>query len=211
MIAVIDYEMGNVGSVLNMMKKLGITAKLTRDPLELERASGIILPGVGTFDRGIQQLRKHDLVNALNDLVLGKGKHCLGICLGMQLMAQGSEEGALPGMGWIESTVRKFSRDPDHPQLRIPHMGWNIVTPTTYRNPLFKKIQEPLRYYFVHSYHYPADLSCAIGITNHIVPFASALAKNNIYGCQFHPEKSHSFGLGLLSNFARLATQAQDL
>lgn len=211
MIAIIDYEMGNVGSVLNMMKKLGVAAKLTRDPLELERASGIILPGVGAFDRGIQQLHKHDLVNPLNDLVIGKGKHCLGICLGMQMMGQGSEEGVLPGLGWIESTVFKFSRDPDQLKLRIPHMGWNIVSPTTSQNLLFDKIQEPLRYYFVHSYHYPSDLSCTIGITNHIVPFTSVLTKNNIYGCQFHPEKSHSFGLGLLSNFARLATQAQDV
>lgn len=203
MIAVIDYEMGNVGSVLNMMRKLRIEAKLTRNPKDLDQACGIILPGVGSFDRGMEQLRKHDLIGVLNDLVVGDGKPCLGICLGMQLMARGSEEGGLPGLGWIESAVRRFCTDPNRPKLRIPHMGWNFVNAVDPKHLLFESLHLPARFYFVHSYYYPRDMHGAVGITEHITPFASAFAKNNILGCQFHPEKSHSYGLGLFSNFNR--------
>lgn len=203
MIAVIDYEMGNVGSVLNMLRKLRIDAKLTRDRKDLDRARGIILPGVGSFDRGMEQLHKHDLITILNGLVVGGGKPCLGICLGMQLMARGSEEGGSPGLGWIDNTVRRFCPDQERPKLRIPHMGWNFVKPVDPIHWLFEGLPSPSRFYFVHSYHYPRDMHDAVGITEYIKPFASAFAKNNILGCQFHPEKSHSCGLGLFSNFNR--------
>jgi imidazole glycerol-phosphate synthase subunit HisH len=207
MISVIDYEMGNTGSVINMLKKAGISCKLTRNPAELKSAKGIILPGVGSFDRGMEQLAKYTLINVLNDLVIDRGVPCLGICLGMQLMAQGSEEGLNQGLGWINSVVRKFPIDDMQPRLRVPHMGWNYVEPIMPYNPLFDGLASPLRFYFVHSYCYPANLNCAIGRTKHIHHFTSAFAHKNIYGCQFHPEKSHSFGLSLLSNFNRLTNQ----
>ena len=201
MIAVVDYELGNVGSVLNMLKKLNIEAVLTNNPNDLQRAKGLILPGVGSFDRGMKQLQKYDLVAILNNLVMEKGKPCLGICLGMQLMAQASEEGDLSGLGWINGQVRLFQRDPDRPKLRIPHMGWNFVKPTRVGFPLLSGLESQARFYFVHSYFYPADLKCGAATTEHLLPFTSVFSKGNIYGCQFHPEKSHSFGLKLLSNF----------
>lgn len=209
MIAVIDYEMGNVGSVLNMMQKLRVKVKLTRDFKELDQACGIILPGVGSFDRGVEQLRRFDLIAILNDLVISAGKPCLGICLGMQLMACGSEEGKLAGLGWIETTVTKFQADPSRPKLRIPHMGWNYVKPADPNYWLLKDLPSPARFYFVHSYRYPENISTAVGFTDHISPFASVIEKNNIIGCQFHPEKSHSFGLTLLSNFTQMAMNSR--
>lgn len=208
MIAVVDYEMGNVGSVLNMLKKLSIPCRLTRDPHELRQAHGLILPGVGTFDQGMLKLRKHLLIDVLNELVLRDQKPCLGICLGMQLMGAGSEEGTEPGLGWIDAAVRMFRSDTARPRLRVPHMGWNFVNPTQPLHPLFEGLSSPLRFYFVHSYHFSPDVSSAIGLSEHIVPFTSALAKGNILGCQFHPEKSHSFGFKLLSNFNRIAAES---
>jgi glutamine amidotransferase len=202
---VIDYEMGNVGSVLNMLRKLGVPAKLTGDPAELARAHGIILPGVGSFDRGMQRLNERGLVAPLQDLVLEKRKPLLGICLGMQLMAAGSQEGSAKGLGWFDSHVQLFKRDPAQPQLRIPHMGWNFIAQQTPVHPLLADLPPDPRFYFVHSYFFPADIRDAIATTHHIIPFTSVLARDNILGCQFHPEKSHSFGLGLLKNFSQLA------
>jgi len=186
-----------------MMRKSRIEGKLTRDPKELDLALGIILPGVGAFDHGMAQLQKYDLINPLTDLVMEKKKPCLGICLGMQLMAKCSEEGVLPGLGWINSAVQAFQYDHQRPKLRIPHMGWNFVRATDPEHLIFEGLPSPPRFYFVHSYHYPADMPDAIAVTDHIAPFASAFAKGNIIGCQFHPEKSHSFGLRLFSNFNR--------
>jgi glutamine amidotransferase len=206
MIAVVDYEMGNVGSVLNMLKRLAIPAKLARDIRELSTAHGVILPGVGAFDRGIAQLKKHGLFSALTDLVVVGKKPCLGICLGMQLMGQGSEEGVSAGLGWIDSRVVMFRRDPERPQLRVPHMGWNFVRASEASHSLIDSLPQLPRFYFVHSYHYPAALSCTVATTHHLLPFTSVLAKENIYGCQFHPEKSHAFGLKLFSNFAKIAS-----
>ena len=208
MIAVIDYELGNVGSVLNMLKKLNIEAILTNKPNDLKRAKGLILPGVGSFDRGMKQLQKYDLVSVLNNIVMEKGKPCLGICLGMQLMGQASEEGDMSGLGWIDSIVRLFQRDPDRPRLRIPHMGWNLVKPTHVDFPLLSGLERQARFYFVHSYFYPADLKNGAATTEHLVPFTSVLSRGNVYGCQFHPEKSHSFGLKLLSNFYSISSQS---
>lgn len=205
MIAVIDYEMGNVGSVLNMLKKLGVPAKLTGDRGELARAGGLILPGVGSFDQGMQRLHDRGLVAPLHELVLGERKPVLGICLGMQLMAAGSSEGSVPGLGWFDSQVQLFQRDPLQPQLRIPHMGWNFIQPEEPVDPLLADLPADPRYYFVHSYYFPAGIPHAIATTRHLVPFTSALARDNIRGCQFHPEKSHSFGLRLLRNFSQLA------
>ena len=210
MIAVIDYEMGNVGSVLNMLKKLGVSAKLTGDPAELARASGLILPGVGAFDSGMQRLHERNLVGPLHDLVLGDRKPVLGICLGMQLMANGSSEGSVPGLGWFDSQVQLFQRDPLQPQLRVPHMGWNFIHPTEPTDPLLAQLPPSPRYYFVHSYYYPAGIPHAVASTRHILPFTSVLARDNIRGCQFHPEKSHSFGLRLLKNFSHLALGRRD-
>ena len=140
MIAVVDYEVGNVGSVLNMLKKLGIASNLTRKAHDLKQSKALILPGVGSFDEGMLKLKKHELVDVLNDVVVGNSKPCLGICLGMQLMAEGSEEGSMAGLGWIRSKVIRFRRDPALPRLRVPHMGWNSVRPTHPVHPLFENL-----------------------------------------------------------------------
>lgn len=210
MIAIVDYDVGNVGSVVNMFRKLGVPAKLTRAPAELSEASGLLLPGVGAFDQGMRRLHQYGLVSALHDLVVGKRKPILGICLGMQLMAKGSEEGTSPGLGWIDTTVRLFQRDASRPYLRVPHMGWNFVRPRQPVNPLLAALPEPARFYFVHSYHFPADLPCTVATTDYLARFTSVLAQGNIWGCQFHPEKSHRFGLSLLANFGRLAMSPKE-
>jgi len=203
-IAVIDYEMGNVGSVLNMLRKIRIEAKLTRDPRDLDQARGIILPGVGSFDRGMEQLRKHDLIAILTDLVVGDGKPCLGICLGMQLMCMSSEEGKLDGLGWLRAKVVRFKFGKDVENHKIPHMGWNSVQ-IQKGNRLLLPNPEENRFYFVHSYHVACDEEGDIvGTTNYGYNFTSIFSKDNIYGVQFHPEKSHRFGIGLISNFTAL-------
>ena len=204
MIAVVDYELGNVGSVLNMLKKLSIEAILTNNPNDLQRAKGLILPGVGSFDRGMKQLQKYNLVAILNNLVMEKGKPCLGICLGMQLMAQASEEGDLSGLGWIDGNVRLFQYDPNQQKLRIPHMGWNAVRSLRI-NPLLPMEGEEQRFYFVHSYKVvPNNPDISIANCDYGGEFCAAFQQGNIFGVQFHPEKSHRFGMELIKRFVEL-------
>jgi glutamine amidotransferase len=205
-IAVIDYDMGNVGSVLNMFKKLGVAAELTHDVDRLARADGLVLPGVGAFDRGMERLHERGLVDPLHDLVRDRRKPFLGICLGMQLMGRCSAEGHRAGLGWIDAEVQLLRRDAAQPHLRVPHMGWNFVTVINDADPLLQSLPPHPRFYFVHSYFFPAGIPAASATTRHIVPFTSVVAHDNLHGCQFHPEKSHSFGLHLLRNFARLAS-----
>lgn len=210
MIAVIDYNMGNVGSVLNMLRKLGYPAKLTRDRHELLGAQGLILPGVGAFDRGMSNLKELGLLETLHESVVEKFVPILGICLGMQLLTDSSEEGVLPGLGWIKGQTKRFRFAETQPQLRVPHMGWNQVTLTPsaatggLAAELFAGTDPEQRYYFVHSFHACCAREDVLATATYGHTFNAAIGRDHIAGTQFHPEKSHRYGLALMGNFARL-------
>lgn len=201
MIVVIDYEMGNVGSILNMIKKAGGEAVLSQDPARIETAEKLILPGVGSFDTGMQNLEKLGLVNVLRRRVITERVPILSICLGMQLLSERSEEGALPGLGFIKGNTTKFKFDKTNANLRIPHMGWNSVN-IKKESPLFYQMYENPVFYFVHSYHVMCDSpENVVTTTDYGYEFTSSLQKDNVFGTQFHPEKSHKYGLKLMKNF----------
>lgn len=205
MIVIVNYGIGNLGSVLNMLKKVGADAVISSDPVEIEKADKLILPGVGAFDTGMRHLHESNLVGLLNEKALARRTPTLGICLGMQLLMQKSEEGDLPGLGWIEGANVKFRFDENNGHLKIPHMGWNTVTVKRHDS-LFKNLDQEARFYFVHSYQVVCQReSDVLATTHHGDDFVSALQSGNIMGTQFHPEKSHKFGMKLLSNFAELA------
>jgi glutamine amidotransferase len=201
MIIVIDYEMGNIGSIINMIKKAGGEAVLSSDIARIETAEKLILPGVGSFDTGMQNLSKLGLIDVLRRRVIRDKAPILGICLGMQLLTEKSEEGALPGLGFISGQTVKFKFDNVNANLRIPHMGWNSVN-IKKESPLFYEMYENPIFYFVHSYHIecnnPEDV---LTTTNYGYEFTSSLQRENIFGTQFHPEKSHKYGLRLMKNF----------
>ena len=205
MIAIIDYGVGNVGSIQNMLKRVGhLENKITSDPKEINDADKIILPGVGAFDAGMKKINDSGLLEVLNKNAVIDKKPILGICLGMQLITKGSAEGLLPGLGWIDATTLKFNLTEQNELLKIPHMGWNEVT-FTKRHPLINNLPEQSRFYFVHSYYVrcnqPDDelISCNYGID-----FTCGIQHENVMGVQFHAEKSHKFGMQLLKNFAEL-------
>ena len=204
MIAVIDYRTGNIGSILNMLKKIGAEAAAVSDAKGITEADKLILPGVGAFDAGMKNLEQLNLVPLLNKEVRDRKKPFLGICLGMQLLAKKSEEGVLGGLAWLDAEVVKFAFGEERRDLKIPHMGWNTVVPKK-ESPLLAELDSSARFYFVHSYHLkcaePSDVAAA---TLYGYEFPSVVQKENIYGVQFHPEKSHRFGLQLLKNFAEL-------
>jgi glutamine amidotransferase len=200
MIAIVDYGMGNLGSIQNMLKKIGARVTITHDPVTIAAADKIILPGVGAFDTAIDNLNKFGLTPLLNELALEKHRPILGICLGMQLMTKRSDEGALPGLGWLDAETVKFANG----SLRVPHMGWNTVD-IRREDPLFKDMYEEPRFYFVHSYYVKcADDSDILTSTRYGIDFCSSFVKGNIRGVQYHPEKSHKFGMLLLKNFAEM-------
>lgn len=203
MIVIVDYEVGNVGSILNMCKRVEIPAALSRDPSVIAKAQKLILPGVGAFDAGMERLVHHNLIEVLRRRVLDERAPLLGICLGMQLLGSGSEEGARPGLGLLPARCVRFAEDRAK-DIKVPHMGWNVVTPTR-PHALFKSEDPELRFYFVHSYHVvPDDPSHALATTNYGGEFTSAIGNDNVLGVQFHPEKSHRFGMRLMANFAAM-------
>lgn len=203
MIVIIDYGIGNLSSVLNMFRKVGVEEVCISGEHEtIRKASKILLPGVGAFDRGMENLESKGLVPILNQKALTEKVPVLGICLGMQLLSRSSEEGRKQGLGWIDAKTIKFNPDPSL-GLRIPHMGWDYVT-VKRKNPLLRE-EARHRFYFVHSYHVVCDSDeQSIGTTDFGGPFTCMVNKENIYGTQFHPEKSLKFGMELLSNFAKL-------
>lgn len=201
MIAIVDYEIGNLGAVANMLIRIGVTAEITSDPARIERAEKIILPGNGAFDACMRNLRTTGLVPLLEDRVLKRGVPLLGICVGAQMLGHGSEEGTEPGLGWLDLRVRRF---PPLPGLRVPHMGWNEVRLPVAPHPLVRDLEVDTRFYFVHSYYIePAREEDVLLRAHYGIDFAAGVAHGNIAGVQFHPEKSHRFGKRLLSNFAR--------
>lgn len=206
MLTVVDYGMGNLGSIVNMFRKIGVQTVVAVDPAGIERADKILLPGVGAFDTAMARIEQQGLLELLNHKALVEKVPILGICLGMQLLTDSSEEGTLPGLGWISARTLAFKGRLDTMRYKVPHMGWNTVEKHT-ESPLtagFESFEEQ-RFYFVHSYFVQCDddrhsiLKTAYGLR-----FDSAIQNGNIYGAQFHPEKSHTFGMQLFRNFARL-------
>lgn len=200
MITVVDYDAGNIGSVVNICKKAGGSVRVARNPAEIARAHKLILPGVGHFGRAIERLQQKGLVSALNEAVLQRKVPILGICLGMQLLTQHSEEGDVAGLGWVAGRTLRF-RLSEECGLRVPHMGWNRVE-IAHEGVLTQSLPENPRFYFVHSYHVRCDLDEDVLMrTTHGETFVSAVHKDNIWGTQFHPEKSHKYGLAMIRNF----------
>ena len=201
MIAVIDYGMGNVGSIINMLHKIGTEAILTSELEHIKMADKLILPGVGAFDMGMQRLGEHGLIDVIKEVTLEQKKPLLGICLGMQMLGRKSEEGTSSGLCLIPFDNMRFSFSEDV-RLKIPHMGWDAIASYKKEDPLLNDLSDYQRYYFVHSYHAVCDfeenvlMRCDYGYD-----FVAAVKKDSIYGVQFHPEKSHKFGMALLENF----------
>lgn len=201
MIAIIDYNIGNIVAVANMLRRLGLTCKITAEPGEVETADRIILPGNGSFDACMRNLRASGLIPVLENRVLGEGVPLLGICVGAQMLGTSSEEGEERGLGWINMEVRRF---PEMYGLKIPHMGWNNARPAQSISPLTEGMSEDTRFYFVHSYFMePVNPGNVLLRTTYGIDFASGISQKNIAGVQFHPEKSHRFGKRLLAAFAK--------
>jgi glutamine amidotransferase len=204
MIAIINYGLGNLTSIRNMCNRLGIPAEITADPEKIRAASKLILPGVGHFKKGMENLHESGLKPLLDELVLVQKKPVLGICLGAQLMTKHSEEGDVEGLGWVDAVTVRFDQQRIN-GLKVPHMGWTDIH-TSGENPLWVNLPEEPRFYFVHTYHFLFDERSEVSATStYSYDFACAFHKNNIYGTQFHPEKSHKFGMKVLENFNRLS------
>ena len=204
MIAIINYGLGNVQAFANIYKRLGVPARIASCNDELIGASKIILPGVGAFDWAMHRLNQSGMREALDDIVGRKGCPALGVCVGMQMMARRSDEGELKGLGWIDGDVRKLQTSSGPHRTMLPHMGWNEATPIL-TTPLFRGLEEGARFYFLHSYYFAPDRSDNIlATTDYHGRYASGVGKGGILGVQFHPEKSHHWGITLLKNFAGL-------
>jgi len=203
-VAIIDYGLGNIQSVKRTLDRIGARAFVTSCPGQLEKADKLVLPGVGHFRKAMKNLVDLNLVDTLNDVVISKRIPILGICLGMQLFADTSEEGAADGLGWIKADVVRFNVD-DTLRLKVPHMGWNGIT-SAKESPLLSNLMlvQP-EFYFVHAYHVVChDPTDTLSVTEYAYSFTSAIERGNIFGVQFHPEKSHDTGEALLRNFLAL-------
>jgi len=199
MIGIIDYNVGNVKSISNMLHRIGVDSVITSKAEDIGKCDKIIIPGVGAFDYGMRSFNDLGLKAILTEQVVSKGKPVLGICLGAQLLCNGSEEGSIPGLGWIDANVKRFENLPNN--LKVPHMGWRDIT-IEQEHVLTNGLSHDSRYYFVHSYYIQCkDPSNVLITAEHGHVFDAGICKNKIYGVQFHPEKSHKFGLALLKNF----------
>lgn len=204
MITILDYGSGNLNAIKNIYERLNIPFEFANTKLQIEKADHILLPGVGAFDETISTLQKKNFIDILNKKVLEEKTPILGICVGMQMLADSSEEGKLYGLGWIHGKVKKFDKNLILGKPKLPHLGWNSIE-ITREYPLFKNINPAVGFYFVHSYYYEcADIANVICQTVYGKIFHSAVNRENIYGVQFHPEKSHDNGIELLRNFANL-------
>lgn len=204
MIAIVDYGMGNLKAFANIYRRLQVNHKVVSSPDELRKADGIILPGVGAFDHAMSRLNNSGQREALDECVLVNKTPVIGICVGMQMLAKSSDEGVLPGLGWVDGVVRKMTL-PDRPKkLPLPHMGWNEVNQGV-SHPLFDGIQQDGTFYFLHSYYFECENSENMMASAHYgKDFACIVHSENVYGIQCHPEKSHHNGVRLLENFAHL-------
>ena len=202
MIAIIDYNMGNLRSVNKAFKRVGVDAKITADPKEIELADRLVLPGVGHFERGMAELKKRGLTDVIYEHTIHKAKPILGICLGMQLMTSFSEEGDAEGLGLVDATTKKF--DLANQGLKVPHIGWNTIDANT-ESILLRGVSAESFFYFVHTYYVASESENLLrSYTDYGHPIVSSFEKQNIFGVQFHPEKSHKQGLDLLQNFATI-------
>ncbi len=204
MITLIDYGVGNIFAFQNVYKRLDIPTKIAKTYEDLSDVKKLILPGVGSFDYAMGQLNASGMRETLDELVLEKKVPVIGICVGMQMMGNRSDEGSLDGLKWIDSEILKFDESLIQQRTKLPHMGWNDVTPIS-NHPLFSGLEKEAIFYFLHSYYFkcnnPAE---SIAISDYGISFTSAVNRDNVFGIQFHPEKSHQFGEKLLHNFAML-------
>ncbi|MEE1867159.1 imidazole glycerol phosphate synthase subunit HisH [Pseudomonas auratipiscis] len=201
MIVIIDYDIGNISAVANMLLRVGVRCKISRQAEDVEQAERIILPGNGSFDACMLNLRASGLIPILEHKVLEQGTPLLGICVGAQMLGHTSAEGNEAGLGWLDMEVRRF---PDMPGLRVPHMGWNQVTPVGMENRLTQEMEADSRFYFVHSYFMePKNQEDVLLKAHYGIDFAAGVSRDNIAGVQFHPEKSHRFGKKLLASFVK--------
>jgi len=201
-IAIVHYGLGNVQAFANIYSRLNIPAEIAETPEAILSADRIILPGVGAFDWAMKRLDASGLRPALEEAVVEQGRPVLGICVGMQMMARRSDEGILPGLGWIDGEVKRFDEAAFTQQTHLPHMGWNDVTPRS-GNGLFRDLSQGARFYFLHSYYFtPRNPDHVLAETDYNGRYASAVQTENVLGVQFHPEKSHAWGIQLLKNFA---------
>ena len=203
-ILILNYGIGNLISVKNMLKKAGTSDVLiSSNPQEIKNADKLILPGVGHFDFGMRKLKSSGLIPVIEQKVFEEGVPILGICLGAQLMTKSSEEGVEDGLGWVDAQTVSFDKTKIGSALKIPHMGWNYVNPFK-DSMLFEGMHSDPRFYFVHSYHFKMNQPDDIWLqTEYGYEFCAAYQRDNIFACQFHPEKSHKFGLKLMENFVK--------
>ena len=203
MITIIDYGVGNIFAFQNVLKRLNISSRTAKCVEDLKEVDKLILPGVGHFDYAMSQLNNSGMRERIDELVLVEKKPVIGICVGMQMMANKSDEGTLDGLGWIDANVNKFNELTIQHHTKLPHMGWNDVKPNE-NHPLFKGLEQESIFYFLHSFYFNCkDQKNILSTTDYGINFASSVYKENIYGIQFHPEKSHSYGEKLLENFAK--------
>ncbi|GLH65683.1 imidazole glycerol phosphate synthase subunit HisH [Geothrix edaphica] len=204
MITIVDYGLGNISAFANVYKRLNMEVRFAREAADLGGAERIILPGVGAFDHAMERLERSGMRETLDHLVLKERIPVLGVCVGMQILTKSSEEGSRPGLSWIEGQVRSFRSDPRSAGLPLPHMGWNDVV-AVQENPLFRGLEDQARFYFLHTFYMecaaPTDVAAK---ASYGFDFHCAVNHDNIYGVQFHPEKSHHFGQQLLKNFGEL-------
>jgi glutamine amidotransferase len=204
MITLIDYGVGNIFAFQNVFKRLDISTKIAKNSKDLLDAEKLILPGVGSFDYAMAQLNSSGMREKLDELVLVNKIPVIGICVGMQMMGNRSDEGNAEGLKWIDSEILKFDESLIHQRTKLPHMGWNDVVPIE-NHPLFIGLDKDAIFYFLHSFYFNCNNpSESIATSDYGIKFSSAIQKNNIYGIQFHPEKSHQYGEKLLHNFAKL-------
>jgi len=204
MITIVDYGLGNIQAFVNVYKRLNIPVSIAKQADDLRGAQRLILPGVGAFDHAMERLDASGMRPVLEQLVKSDKVPVLGICVGMQILATASDEGKLPGLGWVQGRVKAFADAPGLENLPLPHMGWNDVRPAP-GSRLFKGMEEDARFYFLHSFYFDcegADGAAAYASYGH--DFVCAVAQDNVFGVQFHPEKSHHWGHNLLKNFAEI-------
>jgi glutamine amidotransferase len=204
MVTLIDYGVGNIFAFQNVYKRLNISTKIAKKSQDLTDAKKLILPGVGSFDYAMNQLNNSGMRERLDELVIEEKVPVIGICVGMQIMGNRSDEGKLEGLKWIDSEILKFDENLIKQRTKLPHMGWNDVTPVN-NHPLFNGLEKGAIFYFLHSFYFKCNNpNESLAISDYGIPFSSAVHRNNIYGIQFHPEKSHQYGEKLLHNFANL-------